>query len=345
MASGHIALVDNAFLFVDFFFVLSGFVIASSYAEKLAGGYRIRDFMQLRFARIYPLHAFMLFMFFLMEVGVALLHRGGSYGREPFSGLFMPQDLLSSLTLTQIVFSHDRMAWNFPSWSIAAEMWTYLAFAALVGFLPRRAGATCMLIALAGPLILPLLSDYGMNVIHGPGAIVRCLSGFALGVLAYKWSTAALRPELGRWQSTAIELAALLAVILFVSAYGRSPVSYGAPYLFLAAILVFVRQGGMVSGLLARKWATGLGALSYSIYMVHMFLLYRFRQVAEKVSGFTGHDLLAGDNPLLIAGMGALFLALVLLCASLANRFVERPAQAFLRRQFDERRQPLVAAP
>jgi len=43
----ELALVRNSFLFVDFFFVLSGFVIAATYAERLAGGLGIGRFMLL----------------------------------------------------------------------------------------------------------------------------------------------------------------------------------------------------------------------------------------------------------------------------------------------------------
>jgi peptidoglycan/LPS O-acetylase OafA/YrhL len=57
---GSVPFVRNAFLFVDFFFVLSGFVIASSYAERVAAGLPIPKFMFLRLGRLYPLHAIVL---------------------------------------------------------------------------------------------------------------------------------------------------------------------------------------------------------------------------------------------------------------------------------------------
>src|SRR5687768_5675625 len=49
--------IQNGWLLVDFFFVLSGFVIAASYGERLAQGYSVGKFMALRFGRVVPLHA------------------------------------------------------------------------------------------------------------------------------------------------------------------------------------------------------------------------------------------------------------------------------------------------
>src|ERR1043165_8878053 len=52
----------NTSLWVDFFFVLSGFVIAHAYFEKISAGMTVTTFMARRFARLYPLHLLMLFV-------------------------------------------------------------------------------------------------------------------------------------------------------------------------------------------------------------------------------------------------------------------------------------------
>src|SRR5690349_5552566 len=59
--------VDNSDLFVDFFFVLSGFVIAYSYRE-INGGDKLQQFLKKRWLRIYPLHLVMLLIFVVIEV-------------------------------------------------------------------------------------------------------------------------------------------------------------------------------------------------------------------------------------------------------------------------------------
>jgi peptidoglycan/LPS O-acetylase OafA/YrhL len=52
--------IRGSYLFVDFFFVLSGFVIAHAYGAKLTRGEGLAKFMVTRFGRLFPLHAFML---------------------------------------------------------------------------------------------------------------------------------------------------------------------------------------------------------------------------------------------------------------------------------------------
>jgi peptidoglycan/LPS O-acetylase OafA/YrhL len=341
--SVSLPLLAHAYLFVDFFFVLSGFVIATSYRDRLATDYSLSRFMWLRFARIYPLHLFMLAVFFAVESAFALVGGNGFASREPFSGAFDLQELLSSIFLAQI-FLGTAMAWNGPSWSIAAEMWTYGLFGLVMRFAPRWVGPTCLVIALIVPFVLPLLSDHGLNVIHGGGALLRCLFGFALGVVAQRWLAWCQQADLSAAADTMLELTVVIGLLTFLSEFGASRASLAAPYLFFIAILVFARERGRISRLLKGKWAIGIGALSYSIYMVHMFVLYRFKDVLVLVGKFTGDDLMAAGHPVVLAATGALFLLIVLVCARLTNSFIELPGQALLRERISMHRPAFAAA-
>jgi len=72
-------------LAVDFFFVLSGFVIAANYGERLTQGFSIGRFMALRLGRVYPLHLVVLAIFVSLEL---LQWRLGTHltPREAFAG-------------------------------------------------------------------------------------------------------------------------------------------------------------------------------------------------------------------------------------------------------------------
>lgn len=59
------SLFKHSYAFVDFFFVLSGFVIAHSYMNKVKDGASLSLYMKKRFLRIYPLHAFVILGLFL----------------------------------------------------------------------------------------------------------------------------------------------------------------------------------------------------------------------------------------------------------------------------------------
>lgn len=71
------ALVQHGWMFVDFFFVLSGFVIGCGYLERLGSGYSVRRFMLLRLGRIYPLHLAVLLALLALEIAGALVGTGG----------------------------------------------------------------------------------------------------------------------------------------------------------------------------------------------------------------------------------------------------------------------------
>ena len=65
---GENAFVRGSFLFVDFFFVLSGFVIAHACTEKVGTGQGLAKFLVTRFGRLFPLHVFMLAAFVGFEL-------------------------------------------------------------------------------------------------------------------------------------------------------------------------------------------------------------------------------------------------------------------------------------
>ena len=325
--------VQNAFLFVDFFFVLSGFVIGSSYGERLMAGFPLGQFMVLRLGRIYPLHLTVLLMFMLFELGVAAAP--GLVQRGAFSGPCSPETLIYSLLLIQIFAGPDISAWNLPSWSIAAEIWTYLIFAALLRWGPRLTIPICIIISIAAPTFLAVQSDRYMNVLHD-GALVRCMFGFALGIIGWRFAAWAVSIRLPQWMDHAVELGAAAAIILFVSLAGAGPLSLGAPFLFLAAVLLFARERGIVSIWLRRGPFLFVGGLSYSIYMIHTFLQFRLVNVAELagtrlVEIADGHSHLAGRG-LLGDAVSLFFLALVILCAYASYRLIEKPALRMTRK-------------
>ncbi len=75
-----LTIVRQAWLFVDFFFLLSGFVIAATYRDRLARGHGVLPFMLLRIGRLYPLHLAILAAFVAAEG--ALLIAGPGFGAE-----------------------------------------------------------------------------------------------------------------------------------------------------------------------------------------------------------------------------------------------------------------------
>ncbi|MBE7941715.1 MULTISPECIES: acyltransferase [Ramlibacter] len=335
-------LVRNSYLFVDFFFVLSGFVIAWNYAHRLDGWPAVRRFMALRLGRVYPLHFFMLLCFVALET----LKLAAGYPQSAataFTGENQPFAVLTNLLLLQSLGLHHSLTWNGPSWSISTEFWTYLLFALAALWLGLR-NSLLVGIALIAPLALSHLSRSGMDTTYDWG-LLRCVFGFALGVACERLYLASTTVAPGRAPSagmTAVELATVAAVVLFVSAAGTSALSFMAPFVFAVAVLVFAREGGWVSRLLRWGPLHTLGLLSYSIYLTHFLLVLLLPAVVKRV---LGQDLwtpmpLADGAWVMAFGrndvQGTLLYALLLVAtvafSALTWRFVETPGREWTRR-------------
>ena len=333
-------LVRHSWLFVDFFFVLSGFVIAWNYADRLSTGPEVRRFMVLRLGRVYPLHLFMLACFVAYEG--ARWASGTANGAAPFTGEMRPWAAVSNLFLLQGLHVHDSLTWNGPAWSISTEAWTYAIFALVCAAAGLR-GWMLAAAAIVPPAVLYGVSTTGMDVTYDWG-LVRCVFGFALGVACCQFVRH--RPPLlrgsGTAGATAIELVVVAAVVLFVSATGHAATSILAPFVFAVAVLVFASEQGWVSRLFRTRLFNWLGQLSYSIYLTHFLFVLVLPVVLKRV---LHQDLwswmpVAGGDPVWVYGRnaveGTLFygvvVALTLGFSALTYRWVETPGREWSRR-------------
>ncbi|UVK37306.1 acyltransferase [Mesorhizobium sp. AR10] len=345
------AFVGSSYLFVDFFFVLSGFVIASSYASRLDEPDEFTRFALVRFGRIYPLHLVMLLAFAAFETLRLVLPQLHGTGAAPFTGGFDLKSFLANLFLLQGMGFADHLSWNAPSWSISAEFFAYMLFAGVVFAAGQRAWIWFVAAAVTAPLFLLAVSTRHMDVSFDFG-FIRCLYGFSLGALL-AWfqhdSIAAARQALARdgarmaW--TLAEVVMVVVIVLFVSLAGDNDAGIAAPFVFALALYLFAHEGGWISAMLRTPAMLTLGALSYSIYMVHIFVQARMINVAGLIErklglGLIGDIWLRGDD---VTGFGTsspwvgLAAIVAMLIATIAAswftwRFVEMPAMAWFRR-------------
>jgi len=306
------ALVRNAYLFVDFFFVLSGFVIASTYQDRIADGFSVWRFMLLRLGRLYPLHIAVLAAFWAYDFPSA--ERAGT--------------ALSHLLLVHSLGEVQPTLWNVPSWSISTELLVYLVFALAVSGTRGRIERLLAGVLVALPVLLYVING-DMSATHRMG-LIRCLYGFAAGAAAWH----VFRRFQARVPSgTAAEAWAVVAVLLFVMIVGRHALSIAAPVVFAVTVLVFARQSGAVSRILARRPFLFLGTLSYSIYMTHYFIARRSVEFVALAKGqgiavvdALGADRWAGDLALLV------YLAVVIAVSAVTYRLIEAPCRDWVRR-------------
>lgn len=339
---GEAAFVRNSFLFVDFFFVLSGFVIAHAFAARITNWREAGAFSLSRVKRVYPLHLVMLALFLVFELLMLALRGPGA----AFTGGNGVGAFFANLTMTHSLGVVDRLGWNYPSWSISAELVAYGLFALLLVLVPRLLVPVLLAVVVVAPVVLYVaVGHIDVTVVWG---WLRCLFGFSLGVLLrlLVWPRMETRgPAQGGAAWTLAEIATVLAVILFVVAAGTTPVSLAAPFVFAYALLVFAHEGGAVSRLLKSAPFAFLGLVSYSIYMTHAFVISRginAASAAEAVLGVPlmveradGSSVVAGGDAEAVAAMAAI-LAATIVFSALTHRFVEKPGQR-LRLSFGRR--------
>ncbi len=194
LPGGAIHVLAQGNLAVDLFFILSGFVIALNYGDRLAGDWRATgDFLFRRFARIYPLHLLIL-CGFAAYVGSAILFGSQTLERQH------PGYFVASLFLVQNWGLFGELRWNVPAWSISTEAFAYLLFPILIRLvLPiRRSAWLLAVLVLALGLAVPAffaLTGYAFpNAVPQTG-LFRCVVQFAMGMLLYElWRALRGRP-------------------------------------------------------------------------------------------------------------------------------------------------------
>ncbi|WP_235512554.1 acyltransferase family protein [Sphingomonas sp. Leaf17] len=301
----------KGYLAVDFFFLLSGFVIWLSWGARLRrDGWRaVPVFLRRRVARIWPLHLVMLGLAVLLAGALALTGRGDP-ADYPWGELPLHIVLVQNWGFT------DRLTWNDPAWSISTELAAYLLFPLLVMAIDWRRVATGWLVVVAGGLVTGLYLAMGDAPTLGTDiwryGLVRCLFEFALGtVVCALWL---------RWRDRrgAMPVAIGVAAVVGVALIAGVPETLGVPALFAVLLLALALSCERAGNPLEARWMHGLGEVSYATYLGHFLLWVAFKLV------------FVADARAVPWWLVGLYLTMVLAASVLLYRWVERPAQRWI---------------
>ena len=334
-------IVDIGYVFVSFFFLISGFILAYHYADT---GRRLnaRDFWVARFSRLYPVYFLSLIAFLPMLI--AEYHVRGHF--QFFRGLILTPLLLQGLSPRLATF------WNTVTWTLSCEVMLYIAFPWLVRLRIPRSTRT-LLLMLVGLWLIGLV-PHSIYILANPDHLAHAanryddafwlnflkftplpyvctfLSGLTLGRLQ-----AALK--LTSRQRMAIGLAGFAAA--WVAAYHVAP---HVPYILIHGGLFTPIFGAIIIGLagpslLARVFSikplVTIGASTYCLYLLHfnVFVLLHLHHVPERLH-------LAAYDP----WVSYLF---VILLAIAARKLIEHPAQGAIMTWWKAKRAAEQTAP
>lgn len=320
-------ILSKAYLWVDFFFILSGFVIAHVYAEGLGrgGGWRaVGDYLWARVARVYPLHLFCLGLVVLIALTYPLFLpdvKDGSWNT------FMAWKAIpSNLLMTHAMNQHVYLSWDIVSWSIGAEWWTYVATLPLLLVWTRipvwGAGLAAAIAFGCLAVLVAMLPDKNLDITFNWG-FFRCLFGFVIGMAVWKvWRAGRLTWAGG--DSVLILLLAAIATAFHFRTFGP----YGDLMLvpvFALLVLGLAYNRGIAQAVLNSPPLQYLGTISYSLYLVHGVAFSAFWFLMPWVKA---HMVEVSDIDRWAYATG--FMALVVAVSHLTYRFVERPARLAL---------------
>jgi len=322
-ASGWIpSIVPHGYVAVDFFFVLSGFIMCYTYLSgfETLGMKAYGPFLWKRVARIVPLG---------IAVTALVVLCGSLASLAGLSWLFFSSDVRGGLAALIVVNALHLQGFlpqyslNDPSWSVSVELAAYLLFPVLIALNFQLKPWVTVLYTAAGIGVMLVLSAFGsgggLEYRWVPLDLARCIVEFGFGMLVYRAYAArswlcAVGDDRWTWTIAGLGVAALLARIDLLAA---------AVFPFL--VLAFALNRGGPNRVLTHRWLHFLGVISFSIYLVHNM----FREPEVWLARQLHPAALPPWLALSFAAIGSLS---VLPFAALAYYAVERPGRDALNR-------------
>jgi peptidoglycan/LPS O-acetylase OafA/YrhL len=309
------SLMRGGYLAVQTFFLLSGFVLALSYAHTKWDRRSLMRFAVARVARIYPAYLLSLavvswFMFeFVLKPGRSVAHKAAVLGDYAF----VLQGWQGSLT----------EGWNTPAWSLSCEFFFYLCFPLLFLWL-GRGRLTRVFAALGACLVVPILLVHaGVPAFWKP---IHHLADFAAGIAAARIYSAMVRSgaaveRIGFWLSGGA-LAAGAGFIIYPHVLDGTVMNLNTVLrpINVALLIGLATGGGFIVRLLSTEAVGYLGKVSYSMYILHIPLLWWFSQYTTYKYGSAAPG-----------WIGFLFVVVVIGVSAAAYEFVEAPANRWIR--------------
>ncbi len=221
---------------VDLFFVISGFVIAYNYSDKIRSFTDLLTFQKRRFWRLNPLHVVTLFAFVAIQIS------------RYFAGIFNPESILkpafensgfwafiSNLLFLQSFTGHSG-SFNAPSWSISVEFYVYMLFG-LISLINLNTTSKILIVILTIIFTcFTLISAHPESPLAVPKSalFIQCIYSFFIGVFFYLIQ--GIIPFKG---NSFISLFFLLGSGFMIFEFGNTPYEWIIP-IFFGAFIFFI---------------------------------------------------------------------------------------------------------
>lgn len=284
-----ITIINHGYLAVDFFFILSGFVIGYAYDDRLGKSMSLGNFFKRRLIRLHP----MIVMGALLGVVFYLLQGSVRWDGSHVSTSMIMLALLCALFFIpaapgagyDIRGNGEMFPLNGPSWSLFFEYIGNILYALFIHRLGNKALTVLTLLSGLGLAWFALfdVAGYGMIgvgwTLDGAnflGGLLRMLFPFTLGMLLSRH----FKPVKVRgafWICSAILL--LLFCVPYIT--GKAFISLNGLFevcciFFVFPLLVWLAASGKTTDKHSARICKFSGDISYPLYAVHYPVMYLF---------------------------------------------------------------------
>lgn len=321
------AIFEKMHLFVDFFFVLSGFVLMHTYGTRLHDIADMRNFIRKRLARVYPLHALMTLVFVAISLQIVVFNLKIDR-TTTFDISLAPAHLL--LLHAWGLASH--MGLNSPSWSISAEFFVYLLFPLflflLLRFGPWKTIALAVIFALLMSAVRTLEGMRTWTQATEDFGNFRAVPSFMVGMALCVLLNRSRNLNVPWW--LAHGAAAFMVVLMLVKAPSILIVGVIPGVIFLIAAAEVRQPRSLLAGRVGQK----LGEASYGAYLLHALLIIFVVAIFKKLHHVGLLEMITGGLAVIIAATGL---------ALLSFRYFENPLRIYFGRDPAKRREGAAA--
>lgn len=324
--------INHGYLAVDFFFILSGFVVAYAYDDRWKQ-MKMRDFFKRRIIRLHP----MVVMGSVIGAVLFYVQVSNVWDVSKISLMtLLLATLLSALLIpatpgTEIRGLGEMFPLNGPSWSLLFEYIGNILYALFLRRLPTRllslfvliAGVGLAYFAIAGPLG-DICVGYSLTTTEFRGGIFRLLFSFSAGLLLFR-----LFKPVHVKGSFWIGAFVLIVLLSMPRVGGAEHLWMNGLYDTICSIIVFpviVYLGASEKniGTFLTRACMFLGDLSYPLYMVHYPFIYWYYAWVKN------HDLTFQQS---LPGVVGVFIGSFIL-AYACLKLYDIPVRRYLSKQF-----------
>lgn len=313
------------YLGVDFFFVLSGFIITYSYFSKINSIKDLYLFQKKRFFRVYPVHFLMIFVVLSIQIlkYFVIEYTELPYGGKAFGDWYTLKDFILNIFLLQSIFDYGYfLSWNGVAWSISTEFYTYIIFGFVL--LVSKKSKIIFFIILIGYLYSYFVFNEKLDSLFN-AVFLKCIFSFFCGSITFLiYSIIIKNVKL----NDIFFLIILFSILIYTQIINTIP-NLNIIFSILILSVLILDKKSFTLKILNYKYFVLLGTVSYSFYMIHQSFLYLYIQAlkflikVDFVSGTDGIVSHTGNNfsDTLIT---VSYLIITFLISLLVYRFIEK---------------------